>query len=201
MKTIWPSILLLSALTLLSGCGLKRQYVHIASPSALVNPPQGQPVVISEVVDARAPALSAYLNAGELSRNVGGMAHGGNGIVVDLSGGTVAETMRAVVTQALRASGYRVGADMPDAPRVSIRITQFQVDAPVQIWRAAFYNARMLADISAQVTVTSSTGTRTFTVSGHGYNVYQRVVAENWQIALNKAVADFGHNLQGQMAQ
>ena len=188
----------LMACVLLSGCGIREQTVRIHPPATSIVSPDAPGIVIGAITDARTPDPTLNLSVAAQTRNVGGSAHSGNGIAVNLESRTVTDTMRQIVASSLQNAGYRLLQGAQGAPRVDVRITQFEVKMPFQFWRAAFYNARMLADITADVTITTPTGTRTFTVSGHGYNVYQRVVAQNWQIALDKAVADFSNNLRAQ---
>lgn len=187
------------ACVLLAGCGIREQTVRIDPPVVSVVSPDAPGIIIGTITDARTPDPSLNLSVAAQARNVGGSAHSGNGIAVNLESGTVTDTMRQIVAASLQNAGYRLMRDARGAPRVDVRITQFEVKIPFQFWRAAFYNARMLADITADVTITTPVGARTFTVSGHGYNVYQRVVAENWQIALDKAAADFSNNLRAQV--
>ena len=197
-------LVFLCAVLVLTGCGLHRQTVRIEPPEEHANPLDGKPIVLAAIVDARAPSTDLQLDASDLSRNVGGSGRGGNGFAVQLEDGTVADRMRDIIVQSLRGMGYKVvdAATPNEIPRVQVKITQFAVTIPFQFWRAATYQTRMLADISAEVTLTKAAGaSQTFTVKGHGYNVYQRVIPENWQIALNKAVADFSRNFQSKMAE
>lgn len=193
---IVAQLMLLFACIAMAGCGLQRQVVRIeVQPTRIV--PAGAPqVAIGAVTDARTPATDIVLDPSDQARNVGGMGRGDHGIAVELQGSTVTEKMQQMVAAALQDSGYQVASGPADAPRVDVKITEFKVVTPFQFWRAAFYNPRMLADISAEITITTREGARSFVVKGHGYNVYQRVIAENWQIALDKATADFNKNLR-----
>jgi hypothetical protein len=187
--------MLLFACIAVAGCGLQRQIVHVNVHPVRVAPAGAPQAFIGTVTDARGPATDIVLDSSDQARNVGGIGRGDHGTAVDLEDGTVADKMRQMIAAALQDAGYQVASDSNAAMRVDAKITEFKVVVPFQFWRAAFYNARMLADISAEITITTDTGTRTFVVTGHGYNVYQRIVPENWQIALDKATADFNKNL------
>jgi uncharacterized lipoprotein YajG len=192
------AVLALAAL-LLAGCGLQRQTVRINAPIARTGA-NGPTIAIGTVTDARQPATKIKLDQAEQASNVGGMGKDGHGIAVQLDNGTVRDAMRRIVSSALQNAGFDVTDSRQAEYRIDVRISKFQVAIPFQFWRTAFYNPRMLADIEAQITITTPSGVQTFDVKGHGYNVYQRVIAENWQIALDKAVADFEKNLQAQAA-
>lgn len=192
--------MLLLACTAMAGCGLQRQIVHVNVQPVRAVAANAPRAVIGTVTDARGPATDIALDSADLARNVGGTGRGDHGVAVDLQDGTVAEKMRQMVAAALQNAGFQVVRDPTDALRVEVKITKFQVVVPFQFWRAAFYNPRMLADISAEVTIMTDAGARSFVVTGHGYNVFQRVIAENWQIALDKAMADFNQHLREQLA-
>lgn len=191
------AVLALAAL-LLTGCGLQRQTVRINPPASRAGV-NGPTIVIGTVTDARQPATKIKLDEVEQASNVGDMGKDDRGIAVQLDNGAVRDAMRRIVTSALQNAGFEVvGAGRVEYP-VDVRISKFRVAIPFQFWRAAFYNPRMLADIEAGITMAAPSGARTFDAKGHGYHVYQRVIAENWQIALDKAVADFEKNLQVQV--
>lgn len=199
-KAIRMSILL-SAFALLAGCGgIQHQLVRVDAPPGIVAPSGAPAIVIGTITDARPAATELQLGMADEAGNVGGFGHGNRGIAVDLASGSVTDTMRRIIASALQNSGYRVVGDAAGAQRVDVRITQFQVITPMHFWRTVFYNQRMVADVSAHITITTPTGARTFTASGHGYNVFQRMVADNWKIALDKAVADFSNNLRAQIS-
>lgn len=185
---------------LLAGCGLQRQTVRINAPVAQVAADNGLTIAIATVTDARKPATKIELDQAEQASNVGGVGKDDHGVAVQLANGTVRDAMQRIVRSALQNAGFDVTDSGEAGSRIDVRITKFQVAIPFQFWRMAFYNPRMLADIEAQITMTTPSGVRTFDVKGHGYNVYQRVIAENWQIALDKAVADFDKNLGTQAA-
>ncbi len=191
-------VLALAAL-LLAGCGLQRQTVRINPPIGQVGV-NGPTIGIGTVADVRQPATKIKLGQTEQASNVGGMGKDDHGIAVQLDNGTVRDAMRCIMASALQSAGFRVVDAGQTEYRVNVRINKFQVAIPFQFWRAAFYNPRMLADVEAEISMISPNGVRTFDVRGHGYNVYQRVIAENWQIALDKAVADFERNLQTKVA-
>lgn len=192
-------VLALAAL-LLAGCGLQRQAVRITTAIDRIPAANGPTIAIGSVTDARQPATKIKLGKAEQASNVGGMGKDDHGIAVQLEDGTVRDAMQRIVKSALQNAGFDVTDSGEAVSRIDVRITKFQVAIPFQFWRAAFYNPRMLADIEAEITITTSGGARKFDVKGHGYNVYQRVIAENWQIALDKAAADFEKNLQVQAA-
>lgn len=79
-------------------------------------------------------------------------------------------------------------------------MTKFSVTMPFEFWRAAGWSQRMLAEISIDVTSRSDGQTKRFTAEGHGSNVYQVVSRENWEIALERAVADLTANFKQSMS-
>lgn len=188
------------AALLLAGCGLQRQTVRINAPVAQIAAANGPTIAIGTITDVRKPATKIDLDQAEQAHNVGGVGKHDHGVAVQLADGTVRDAMKRIVRAALQDAGFRVTDSGEAGSRIDVRIIKFQVAIPFQFWRAAFYNPRMLADVEAEITLTTQGGVRTFEVKGHGYNVYQRLVAENWQIALDKAVADFEKNLEAQAA-
>ena len=193
-------VLLAVAALLLSGCGLQRQTVRINALAIRIASASGPTIAIGSLIDARQPATKIKLSRAEQASNVGGLGNGGHGVAVQLEDGTVRDAMQRIVTAALQNAGFDVTDSAPAGSRVDVRISKFQVLIPFQFWRTAFYNPRMLADIEAEITITTPGGVQNFDVKGHGYNVYQRVIAENWQIALGKAVSDFEKNLRERVA-
>lgn len=191
-------VLVLAAL-LLAGCGLQRQTVRVNPPIGQVGV-NGPTIAIGAIADVRQPATKIKLDQAEQASNVGGMGKDDHGIAVQLDNGTVSDAMRRIMASALQNAGFQVVDAGQAEYGIDVRISKFQVAIPFQFWRTAFYNPRMLADIEAEISMSSPNGVRTFDVKGHGYNVYQRVIAENWQIALDKAVADFEKNLRTQVA-
>jgi hypothetical protein len=179
------------AALLLAGCGIERQNVRLDLPELQVSPANGPAIVVGEVKDSRTPTEG--LAGPDPRKNIGGALRGGNGIAVDLDM-PVAEQQRQIVTQALRSLGYQVFASEQapvDAPRVNVEITTFDVQMPFNFLRAATYSQQMVADIQTNVTVISATATRSFKTDGHGTNVFQRVIPENWEAALNEAIDDY----------
>lgn len=193
-------IVIALAMMALAGCGVQRQSIRLDMPDQHVNPPDGQPIVLSKITDSRPPAEG--LRDDKQVKNVGGVYRGGNGIAVDLDE-TVIDQTRQIVTQALRSMGYKV-IDNDDVtqniPRVEVNITTFHVALPFNFFRAASYSQQMIADIKTDVTVTGPSGTRSFKVEGHGTNIYQRVISENWEIALNKAISDYTQHFKAAMS-
>jgi hypothetical protein len=193
---------IISAVLVLTGCGIQHQNVRLSLPSPQVNQPNGKPIVLSSVTDSRGAHADLKLSANDRTHNVGGVMRGGSGIAVDLADTTVTDEMRSVITQSLRGMGYKVinnSEATTDTPRVAADITKLDASMPMNFFRAMTYSQKMLADIATNVTVTSGKATQSFTVSGHGENIYQRVVPENWEVALNRAVADYIKKLQEAM--
>jgi hypothetical protein len=185
------AITIICAAMLLAGCSVERQRVRLDLPELHVNPGSGPAIVVGEIKDSRTPA--AGLAGPDPEKNVGGVTRGGNGFAVDLDI-PVVEQQRQIVTQALRSLGYQVvtGEQAPaGAPKVDVNIKTFDVQMPFNVLRAATYSQQMVADIQTDVTVTSANSTRSFKVDGHGTNVFQRVISENWQAALNEAIDDY----------
>jgi len=115
----------------LSGCGIRRQNVHVQVPSLRVNPESGPQIVLASVTDSRKPLAGANLNPNEQARNVGGVIRGGGGIAVNLDNQSVADQTRKIVIQALRGVGYKViESGDPGIPRITVDITNFHVDMP-----------------------------------------------------------------------
>jgi hypothetical protein len=198
MRKEWMVVAVLA----LVGCGVQHQNVRLSVPSLQVNQPNGKPIVLTGVTDSRRAPDGSKLSGADLSRNVGGVWRAGGGIAVDLAAGTAADEATKIVTQSLRGMGYRVAsaADVPaNAPRISVDVTQLNVTMPFNVFRAMTYSQKMIADIATSVTVTNGAGTQSFNVSGHGENIYQRVIPENWETALNRAVADYTKKLQEAM--
>jgi filamentous hemagglutinin family protein len=198
-------LLLLVVVLGLTGCGLQRQTVRINAPAVHIDQPSSRQIVVAEVTDSRSSLFAGKLDAAEQERNVGGVLRAGNGIVVDLEEGTATSQAKDVVVQALRSIGFSVvdeASASPSAPRLDLDLTQFGVNVPFEFWRASFYAQRMIADISTKVTLRQDGRVlHTFTVTGHGENIFQRVVPENWEIALNRAVADYTKRLQSNMVE
>lgn len=196
MKKIGILILVLSALPL-AGCGVRQEMVHIAIPAGSVVAPDGKPAVIDQVTDARADVLGVAMDEPTKTRNVGGVYRAGNGMLVQLDDGSVPEFMQRVAAQSLQNAGYRIVENDPDAMHVKVVVTQLDVQAPAEFWRV--YAQRMIADVAADVTITTKRGTTTFQIHGHGTNIYQVLDKANWEIALDKAVADFSRQLQSRV--
>lgn len=196
MRKIW----VIAFALLISGCGVKQQTIRLTMPELRVDQPDGRPIVVGAVIDAREAPENSHLSATDLAKNVGGAWRGGNGVRVDLEHGDVPAEVRELVVQSLRAVGYRVlpsrhGRD--DVPMVSIKLTKFAVIMPFDFWRAATYSQHMLADISTEISTKRKDGSiRQFQVSGHGENVYQRITPENWEIAINRAMSDYSGQLK-----
>lgn len=204
MIRIW---ILVTVVVCLSGCGLRHDGVRIELPAVHINPRDGAPVVVDRVRDIRNFSdtldLVQKIDISERKRLVGGAYRGGNGIAVDLVDETVETQTRKIIVQALRELGYKViplESATSDVPRVDVDIEKFFVALPFDFWRAASYSQHMLADMSTNVTVSKSGGDRTFVAKGHGENIYQVTSAENWQIALNKAVVEYSKQFQEKMA-
>lgn len=197
-----PRLAITLAIPMLAACGVQHQNVRLSTPETRVNPAEGKPIVVAAVTDSRKTPDGATFAQGERTHNVGGVWRGGNGVAVDLGQDTVIEETREIVTQALRGMGYRVlaeGVASPDAPRVAINITQFDVDAPFNFWRAASYTQQMVADVGTDIEVKSGGSAQSFKATGHGTNIYQRVVPENWEAALNEAIAEYTKQFQSKM--
>lgn len=189
-------IALILVALLLVGCGVKRQTVQLTPPDLHVNPESGPPIVVGQVRDARQPAEG--LAGADPTKNVGGVLRAGSGIAVDLDE-SVSTQMRQLVTQALRSLGYRVVANNSapaSAPRVAVNVTAFSVVMPINFLRAMTYTQKMIADVSTSVTVSGHQSPQSFIVKGHGENIYQFVTQENWEVTLNRAIADFSKNFK-----
>jgi len=198
MRKEWMVVAVLA----LAGCGVQRQNVRLSVPSPQVNQPNGKPILLGDVTDARGPHADLKLSDKERARNVGGVMRGGSGIAVDLTDTTVTDEVRQIITQSLRGMGYKVidGGEAPaNTLRIAANITKVDVTMPFNFFRAMSYSQKMIADIATSVTVTNGVGTQSFNVSGHGENIYQRVIPENWETALNRAVADYTKKLQEAM--
>lgn len=196
MKSLVAATLLL----FLTGCGMRTEMVRVNVPDARVNTEEGPVVVVRPVQDARKDILEAVPTA-DRSRNVGGFARGGNGTLVNLESGTVADRTREILIQALRNMGYRTAASCEaSCTYVDASITKFSVTMPFEFWRAAGWSQRMLAEISIDVNSRNDGQTKRFTAEGHGSNVYQVVSRENWEIALERAVADLTANFKQSMS-
>lgn len=169
-------------------------------PELHVDPTTGPEIAVGEIKDSR--TLEKELAGRESAKNVGGVVRGGNGVAVDLDI-TVTEQQRRIVTQALRSLGYRV-VDGEHAPagitRVNVDIKTFDVQMPFNFFRAATYTQQMVADIQTDVTVVSNTSNESFRVNAHGTNIFQRVVPENWEAALNEAIDDYTKKFKAAMS-
>lgn len=194
-------VTLCAVLALLAGCGVTKQVVRVDSPAHHINPESGSLIVVHPVQDERTDAIVMKFPAADRARNVGGVLRGGNGIEVNLADATAAYKVHALVVQALRGMGYRtVEKCNSQCAVMDVALTQFSVQMPFNFWRAASYSQHMVADLSAVVSVSDAGTKHAFTVVGHGSNIYQRAVPENWQVALDRAAADFSHNFQAAMS-
>lgn len=198
MRKEWMVVAVLA----LAGCGVQRQNVRLSMPSLQVNQPNGKPIVLASVTDSRGAHADLKLSDKERARNVGGVMRAGSGIAVDLADTTVADEVRQIITQSLRGMGYKVidsGEAPANTPRLTANVTKLDVSMPMNLFRAMTYSQKMIADIATSVTVTNGADTQSFNVSGHGENIYQRVIPENWETALDRAVADYTKKLQEAM--
>lgn len=198
MRKEWIVVAVLA----LAGCGVQHQNVRLSAPSLQVNQPNGKPIVLASVTDSRGAHADLKLSDKERARNVGGVMRGGSGIAVDLTDTTVADEVRQIITQSLRGIGYKVISSreaQANTPRVVAGVTKLDVTMPFNFFRAMSYSQKMIADITTSVTVTNGEDTQSFNVSGHGENIYQLVTPENWETALNRAVADYTKKLQEAM--
>ena len=202
-ELIMKRILIVLAVLILTGCGIRHDVVHISSGQSHVSPSAGKPIVLDSVSDERAFIADGKLSAIERAQNVGGLFRGGADVAVDLESGTVVDKSREIITQALRGMGYVVMSknDAPtNAIRIKVDVTKFDVNAPFEFWRSMGSAQRMVAVIECKVEFTDSSARQGFTTAGHGSNVFQRLVPENWEIALNRAVDDFAKKFQDAMA-
>lgn len=196
------SIICLTVLLLLTGCGIKTQVVRVDVPDVHVNPEHGPVVVVGAVTDERPPSFLSQFPAADRSKNVGGVVRGGNGINVVLGSSTTTEKLRAIIIQALRSMGYRTASQCEaSCTQLDVSLTDFSVKMPFNFWRAAGWAQQMVADVSAHVVARDAGHTKPFDVSGHGANVYQVVSRENWEAALDRAVKDFNSNFKQAMVE
>lgn len=196
---VLKKLVLLTIAVVLSGCGVKRQSVALNIPAPHIRPANGSPIVVSSIIDNRVLKFDGSLKDNEKAGNVGGEVRHGNGFIVNLDNESVVDEMRTIVIQALRDIGYKdidISQAGKNVPRLVIDIKKFGVYAPLKFWRAATYSQQMIADIVTKVTIKSNGVSKTIVVKGHGTNVYQRVVPENWEIALNKAIVDYTNHFQ-----
>lgn len=192
----------LSALLLLTGCGIKTQIVRVDVPDVHVNPERGPLIAVNAVADDRPSSFLSQFPAADRAKNVGGVVRGGNGINVVLESSQTTEKVRAIIIQALRSMGYRtVSACDVSCTQLNVSLTDFSVKMPFNFWRAAGWAQQMVADISAHVVARDADRERAFDVSGHGTNIYQVVSRENWEAALDRAVKDFNSNFKQAMAE
>lgn len=189
---------LLFALLALAGCGVRQTVVRPILPAASALNTAGKPMVIDVVTDARPPA-ALPMDADTRSRNVGAQGHAGSGFELQLADASVVDTMRQLVGIVFGNAGYRVATDAPDATHVTVTITRFDVAAPFQFWRSVAWSPKMLAHVDAVVQTQSPSGRATYNVQGYGSNVFQRMSADNWEVALNRAIDDFARKLHAQL--
>lgn len=195
------SIIGLSVLLLLTGCGIRTEVVRVNVPDIRVNPEQGTTVVVAPVRDNRPSDFLSLVPESDRVRNVGGEVRSGNGFNLVLESGTTSDKTREIIIQALRNMGYRT-ADQCDAQclRLEASMNEFVVRAPFNFWRAAGWAQQMVADLSVEVTTHDGDRVRSFTAKGHGTNVFQVVSPENWEKALERAVTDFTANFKQNMS-
>lgn len=189
-------------LLLLTGCGLRTEMVRVNAPDVRVNPDLGPTVAITAVRDNRSTELLSKIPAATRAANVGGLVRGSNGVNVSLESGTASEKTKELIIQALRSMGYRT-TDSCEQPctQLEASLSDFSVKMPFNLLRAASWTQQMVADISVDVTARTPDKTHTFTVKGHGTNIFQVASRENWEIALERAVKDFSDNFKQKMSQ
>lgn len=195
------SIIGLSLLLLLTGCGIRTEVVRVNVPDIRVNPEQGPIVVIAPVRDGRTEYFP-QVAAAERPQNIGGVIRGGNGVLVSLESSTASDKAREIMIQALRNMGYRTADQCTGTcTELEVTLTDFSVKMPLNFWRAASSTQQMLADIAVNVTARKDGQARGFTATGHGANIFQIVSRENWEIALERAVKNFTSSLQQSMSE
>lgn len=129
-------------------------------------------------IDGDASALTPAQRENYIGRQRNGYGKG-MGEVILPANGTVTAKMGEIVTEALARRGYSVGSS---GTPVSVKIRQFWGWMSPGMW-AITLEARIQADVAV--------GGRTAALEGHGRNVCQAATTANWELAYERAVADF----------
>lgn len=207
MKYLTRGVAACLLLVLLSGCATTRSEMRLDVPdagSAVVS--GGEPVVIDAVRDMRtfeadpddpstpslkkgaSYALTAEQRKQAIARKRGGFGHAFGDILLP-PGQTVETVTRELLANAFAAHGYSVvdaAAAPADAPHVSVDIRQFWA------WfTPGFWSASIEARIETLLTIDRPQGQRKVTVKGYGYNAIQIGRLANWQLAYQRAFADY----------
>lgn len=209
MKEVFAALALLA----LTGCALKTQTVRLDVPTHDRVVGNLKPIVIESIVDLRDfqtipenagprldPKIAAQLGTEGRAKAISGMPRGPLVTLVDQ--GTVADAMRNTVTGALRARGYEVvpAEQAPaDAPRVTVKVTEFWSYMPFNFGRSLSWTMQLKAWVATDVTIKSPELERGFSVSGYGAHIVQVYSLENIQQAYGIAVADYAEKLDAKL--
>jgi hypothetical protein len=195
MKTIrLAQLSLVLACSLSVSCVIGKREVSIKVPVGTHPAAKGQ-VSLGSIQDARTfqnkpaepstPSVEgdfATLTAQQRENNIGRQRNSygkGMGEVVLPAGGTVTAKMSEIITEALARRGYTVaGSGTP----VNVKISQFWGWMTPGMW-AITLEARITAGVTVRGQSTQ--------ITGYGENVCQAATTANWNLAYERAIADF----------
>lgn len=216
-KLISYAIIALTALSL-GGCATTRSTVMptVAKAPVAANPTEGTPVKIVAVVDQRVfehkpqdpstPSLGSeteLANPAITGRAIGRKRGGFGAALGDVllpEGTTVASMVQDAVTNAYRASGYRVlsktDAGFDTAMPVDVKIKQFWCWDTPGFWQMSLENRMEVVITAPQPGFENGA-----TVGGYAINKLMAIFEDEWPKIASASLADFDKNLKAKLKQ
>ncbi|MBU3068422.1 YajG family lipoprotein [Aestuariicella sp. G3-2] len=203
-------LLLLSLTVVLSGCVVGTRNVDVSAPAFETDKTASGSVYLGEILDKRVfeqapsdpstPSVDGQLSSTSpetLATLIGRQRNGFGKAMGDVAlpeGGTVDQEVRDLITLGLESRGYQVVDDANVRPRISVDVEKFWAWFTPGMWAISFES-----NLLCKVNVETENGTQTFKVSGYGLNKGQVASDANWQLAYERAFADFLKNMDNMM--